>query len=29
VMQWRLLREKTHHARREEGVREMDFSSLM
>lgn len=29
VMQWGLHREKTHHARREEGVREMDFSRLM
>ena len=29
VMQWRLLREQTHHARQEEGIREVDLSSLM
>jgi membrane protein YdbS with pleckstrin-like domain len=29
LMPWRTLREKTHLARRDEGVREVDFSNLM
>jgi uncharacterized membrane protein YdbT with pleckstrin-like domain len=29
VMQWQTLRQMTHAARREEGVREVDFSNLM